>query len=113
MQDLKKAIDHISEQIKFYRQTDVMDGNTLVSILQQLTATLFYLETQRAEYHDQFQRMTNQLILGGNSVSRAENEAHIKIPEMYLLRHIMSSAYTVCEALRSQISWIKNEKNNI
>ena len=111
MNDLQKALDHIIEQVKKYRQASTNDGDTLVSILQQLTATLFYLEQERAKYHTRFQETINLLILEGNSVARAENQAHVQIPEMYMLRHVMSSAYEVVGALRSQISWLKSERN--
>lgn len=111
MDDLQKALDHIINQVKKYRATGVDDGEALVGILQQLTATLFYLEKERAEYHTKFQEVINLLILEGNSVSRSENQAHIQVPEMYMLRHVMSSAYEVVGALRTQISWLKTERN--
>ena len=113
MTDLEKALDHITKEIQKYRQCDIMDGETLVNILQQITATLFYLEKERSQYHSQFQATINRLVLEGNSVARAENEAHTKVPEMYLLRHIMSSAYEIVGAIRTNISWLKVERNAI
>lgn len=113
MTDLEKALDHITKEIQKYRQCDIMDGEGLVNILQQITATLFYLEKERSTYHAQFQDTINRLVLDGNSVARAENEAHTKIPEMYMLRHIMSSAYEIVGAIRTNISWLKTEKNSI
>lgn len=111
MDDLQKALDHVIANVKQYRNTDTMDGEALVGILQQLTATLFYLEGERAKYHNNFQRIINSLVLEGKSVARAENEAHVQIPEMYMLRQVMSSSYEVVGALRSQISWLKSERN--
>ena len=113
MDNLQLALEHITSEITKYRQTSVDDGEALVSILQQITTTLFYLEKERAEYHTKFQDEINLLILEGNSVARSENQAHVKVPEMYLLRHIMSSAYEVVGALRTQISWLKSERNAI
>ena len=112
MSDLEKALEHIIENVRKYRSTSVDDGEALVGILQQLTATLFYLEKERACYHTKFQETINLFIWEGNSVSRSENQAHIQVPEMYMLRHVMSSAYEVVGALRTQISWLKTEKNN-
>lgn len=112
MSDLEKALNHLTENIKLYRETDVMDGEGLVNILQQITATLYYLEGQRSIYHDKFQTTINNLVLAGNTVARSENEAHVKIPEMYKLRHIMASAYEVVGAIRTNISWLKTEKNS-
>lgn len=108
MSDLEKALELISEQIKQYRQTEPTDGNKLVEINQQIAATLFYLEKERAKYHEQFQAEISNFILAGDSVSRAENKAHVSVPEMYLLRRIMDSAYTVCDSIRTQVSWIKS-----
>lgn len=113
MSDLEKALDHISIQIISYRTTGIMDGEKLVSILQQITATLFYLEKERSDYHVKFQKLIGSLVLEGNSVSRAENMAHVQIPELYMLRHIMNSAYEVVGAIRTQISWLKTERNAI
>jgi len=111
--DLTKSLDHLTGQIKKYRQTDIYDGESLVEILKQITATLYYLETERSKYHDDFQKTINQLVLENNSVARAENQAHVQIPEMYMLRHIMSCAYEIVGAIRTNISWAKSEKQSI
>jgi len=102
--DLEKSLDYLTEQIKLYRQTDIMDGEGLVQLLQQITATLYYLENERSKFHDEFQRIINSLVLDGNSVSRAENEAHVQIPQMYKLRHVMQCSYEIVGAIRTQIS---------
>jgi hypothetical protein len=108
MSQLEKALDHISSEIKKYRETKPDDGNTLVECGQQISATLFYLEKERAKYHNMFQKKVNQFILEGDSVNRAENKAHVLFPEMYLLRRIIDSAYKTCDAIRTQVSWIKS-----
>jgi hypothetical protein len=113
MDNLQKALDHLIVNVKQYRNTATMDGEALVEILQQLTATLFYLEGERSKYHDDFQKIINTLVIEGKSVARSENEAHVQIPEMYMLRHIMSSAYEVVGAIRTQISWLKSERNAV
>ncbi len=112
-QDLQQQLNYLTEQIQAYKETDILDGNQLVEILGQITTTLYFLESERSEFHKIFQDTVNKLVLEKSSVSRAENMAHVKTPELYLLRHIMSSAYEVVNAIRSQISWIKSEKNSI
>lgn len=112
MTALETALNHVSDYIKKYRETSPDDGESLTAILQQITATLFYLEKERAKYHDTFQNTINKLVLNGESVSRAENTAHVQVPEMYLLRRVMDSAYTCCDAIRTQISWIKSGLTN-
>ena len=108
MTQFESALKHVSDYIKKYRATAPNDGESLTAILQQITATLYYLETERAKYHKTFQETISELVLKGESVSRAENTAHVKVPEMYLLRRVMDSAYTCCDAIRTQISWIKS-----
>lgn len=107
-----KALDNITKYVKIYRELDPNDGNGMMECLQQISATLFYLEKERAEYHDKFQKRISELVLSGESVSRAENTAHSEIPEMYLLRRVMDAAYVVCESIRSQTSWIKTGLRN-
>lgn len=112
MSDLSLALNHISDNIKKYRECDLQDGNELLVILQQITGTLHYLETVRADYHHQYQSVINKLVLEGSTVSRAENQANIDVPEMYLLRHIMTSSYEVVGAIRTTISFLKHERNS-
>ena len=112
MKDFEKALDLIAKETKTYREASVNDGETLNKCLQQISATLAYLETIRAEYHKEWQLTVNDLIIrNGLSVSRAENEAHVKVPEMYNLRRVMDGSYEVLNAIRTNISWLKSEKN--
>jgi tryptophan 2,3-dioxygenase len=112
MTDFEKALSHLSDQVKRYRQMEILEGNELNEILQQVTGTLFFLEKQRAEYHDQWQRHVHRLVQNGESVNKSENSAHVAIPEMYLCRKVMDAGYTVAEAIRSNLSWLKTEINN-
>lgn len=112
MSDFNKALDHITKEIKRYRELKELDGNILTELIQQITATLFYLEKERANYHAAWQSIVHKLILEGKSVSRAENEAHVQVPEMYMLRRIMDSAYEVVGAIRTNISFLKSQINN-
>jgi hypothetical protein len=112
VENLNKALDHLSEQVKIYRQTPVSDCDALCEILQQLTATVHYLESHRVHFHDQFNTKINRLVLQGESVARSENQAKVDHPEYYRLRRIMESTYKVIEAIRTQISYFKTEKQN-
>lgn len=109
---MKQALEHITDNIQEYRQMEVLEGERLNHLLQQITGTLFYLETIRSNFHHDYQSKVQECILGGDSVARATNKADVSIPEMYLLRHIMKSAYTCVDAIRSNISWLKSEKQN-
>lgn len=112
MTDLEKALNHITEQIENYRQYD-HTGDELVEIQKQITATLFYLQKERSDYHNQFQTLVNRLIINGDSVSRATNKAHVEIPELYMLRKFMDGAYENVWSIKQEISWLKTEKSNI
>lgn len=113
MTDLEKALEHIASQIKLYRETDILDGAQLVEILKQITATLYYLENERSKYHSKYQSIINIEVLQGKTVARADNKANVEVPELYLLRRVMDSAYEVVGAIRTNISWLKSEKNSI
>lgn len=112
MKDFEKALAHVTEQTKIYRETQITNGEQLNECLQQIAATMPYLETIRADYHKEWQGIVFKEVLSGLSVARAENEAHVKVPEMYLLRRVMDAAYEVLNALRSNISWVKQERVN-
>lgn len=111
-ENLKSALDHLSKTIKEYRNTDTSDVETMLKQLQQITGIIAYLSNEKASYHNKFQVKINQLILQGNPVSRAENEAHTEYPEIYLLRNIINSANQVVDAIRSIVSYYKTEKFN-
>ena len=111
MSNLQKAIDILSDNIMKYRQSQQVSGDEICEYMRQISGILFYLETERAMYHDSFQNKVNELVLAGDSVARSENKAHVEVPEMYKLRRIMDSAYSVLDAMRSQLSWLKQEKN--
>lgn len=107
---LNKALEHLTNNILKYRKLkDLTDGATLNFLLKEISGTLFYLENIRANIHDQFQNKIHLLVTQGESVSRAENTAHKEFPEMYLLRRIMDSAYTVIDSIRTNISFLKSE----
>lgn len=107
------ALENVSRYIKLYRDAPPDDGNTMVECLQQISATLFYLEKERAVFHDRFQKRINELVLEGKAVNRAENMAYAEIPEIYLLRRVMDSAYKCCDAIRTNISWLKSGITNV
>lgn len=110
---LEKDLKTLADHIELYRDAPSDDGNTLSECLKHITSTLFFLEIERAKHHEQWQSIVNKLIVKqGSTVSRAENEAHVLVPELYKLRRIMDSAYTCCDAIRTKISWIKSGLTN-
>lgn len=112
MSDEEKALVHLDDHIREYRSMHPMNGERLNYLLQQISGTLYYLEEIRSVVHDNYQQKMEDLINDGNSVSRSKVKADIEFPLMYRLRRKMDGAYDVIGAMRSNISWLKAEKNN-
>jgi hypothetical protein len=108
-----KALILIDKQVKQYREMQVMDGNKLNEIMQQIVGSLHFLEGVRSEVHHNWQLLVKNKIDEGFSVARAENLAHVEYPLMYKLRHKMNSGYEVVNAIRSNLSWIKTEMRSV
>jgi hypothetical protein len=53
-----------------------------------------------------------KLVKGGSTVARAINEANVLYPEMYQLRRIMDGGYRIVDAIRTNISYLKSEKQS-
>ena len=110
---LEKVLHDLNRVVNEYYKCNLNDGEMLNTYLQKVNGCLFYLETNRVIFHDQWQSKVHDLIHEqGLSVNRAENIAHRDIPEMYKLRRIMDSGYKISEALRTHISYLKKEFRN-
>lgn len=111
---MEKELLTLTDFIGIYKDCDATtDGNTLTECLKQITSALFFLEIERSKAHEKWQGIVHTLVIKqGMTVSRAENEAHVLVPEMYKLRRIMDSGYTTVDAIRTNISWIKAGLNN-
>ena len=109
MSELEKLNDYVNQYYKCNRS----DGETLLMLLQKITALLYYLESVRSEVHDAYEGEVFKLVKSGKSVARAVNEASVTYPQMYQLRRIMDAGYRVVDAIRTNISYIKNERSNI
>lgn len=110
MTDPSQQITDLSEYVNAYYKSNLQDGNELSMLLQKITGLLFYLETVRCEIHDLYENEVFNLVKSGQSVARAINEANVKYPLMYRLRHVMTSGYKIGEAIRTNISYLKSEK---
>lgn len=108
-----EQVENLNKWVQKYYKTPLTDGEGLNKCLQKITAILYYLESLRSDVHDLWQsrvyELTNKEDL---AVNRAENTAHKEIPEMYRLRHVMTAGYKITDAIRSNISYLKQEKLN-
>ena len=105
---MKEILEQINKAIDEYHDVklDFNSTNTLSEILRTLTSNLFYLEKYRSQYHDEWLDHYN-MTTGTNA--HKERTADDKIRELYMLRRLMTSAYKIVDALRSQISVYKKE----
>jgi hypothetical protein len=103
-------ITKLNEYVNKYYNCNRQDGNELSLYLQKITGLLYYLESVRSDVHDLYETEVHNLVKGGASVARAINEANVKYPMMYQLRRQMDGAYRVADAIRTNISYLKSER---
>lgn len=112
MTPFESALNNLAKYVKKAREANKDDGDTLVKCLMEISCTMHYLADERAKFHDEFQNIINQRVLAGESVSRAENKAHVEVPQLYKLRQLMETGQNTIDAIRTNISWIKQGLNN-
>jgi hypothetical protein len=108
----QKEIEDLNSYVKDYYKCDLQDGNQLSKLIQKITGLLYYLESERSAIHDLYENAVFKLVKGGSTVSRAVNEANVLYPEMYQLRRIMDGGYRIVDAIRTNISYLKSERNH-
>lgn len=115
MTDPTKQITDLTKYVNaYYSEKGVLqNGERLSMLLQKITGLLFYLETVRCEIHNLYENEVFGLVKSGQSVARAINEANVKYPTMYQLRRIMESGSRIVDAIRTNISYLKSEKQNV
>jgi len=74
-----------------------------------ITTIVYYLGKERSNYHKKWQEEVFNSVREGNSVSRAENEAHVSYPELYLLRQIVNAAEGVSMQMAREIKQLTKE----
>jgi hypothetical protein len=112
LDQVTEQIETLNSYVNKYYNCDRTNGNELSLYLQKITAILYYLETARSQIHDQYETEVFNLVKDGSSVARAVNEANVKHPMMYQLRRIMSAGYRIADAIRTNISYLKSEKQH-
>ena len=108
----EKQISDLNKYVNEYYKCNLQDGNQLSLLMQKITGLLYYLESERSKVHDSYEGTVFKLVTKGSSVARAINEANVLYPEMYLLRRIMDSAYRIVDAIRTNISYLKSERQS-
>lgn len=114
MKKFETTLNELTEYIQAYDDTSLNDGESLNYLLQKINTTLFYLETERANFKKLYENRIFELTTDKKlTVARAVNFAEVEVPELYMLRRIMDSGYRVSDAIRTNISFLKSEKRNV
>lgn len=108
---MQESLSAISNTITWYRQNRNASPRELIEALVSITTHLYTLEECRSEYKKSFEAKVYEYTNEGQSVARSVNMAEIEVPELYRLRRIMEAAYEVVGALRTHISFLKQELN--
>ena len=110
---MDKVLEEIADIIQEYNTMNVLDIERLNHLLKALTTRLYYLETVRSTYHNNYVGIQQKYIKEGDSVSGAKNKAELEVPELYMLRRIMQAGYENVGAMRTNISYLKSEMRNV
>ena len=110
VESAEKIITELKLYVDAYYNCDRINGDELTELLQKITGLLYYLESIRSQIHDMYETSVFNLVKEGLSVARATNEANVKYPMMYQLRRIMNAGYRITDAIRTNISYLKSEK---
>lgn len=113
MKNFEQELENLVMYIQAYEDTSLNDGESLNELLQKINVTLFYLEKERSNFKKIFEKRVFELTTDKKmTVARALNFAEVEVPELYLIRRIMDSAYRISDAIRTNISFLKSEKRN-
>ena len=111
---MNEILEEISNAVKRYNSLNnelvFNDIEKLSGILKNLSSNLFYLEEYRSDYHKAYNDIMHNCIKEGWTISKAEVEAKDKVPELYMLRRLMTSAYKITDSIRTNISYLKSER---
>lgn len=106
---MKESLNVVVNIASWYKDGKEKNPVHLLDASRKLSSHLVTLETHRAEYHDKFQTIIFNMTKDGTSVARSENQAHVEVPELYMLRRVMDSSYRMLDVMRTHISYLKTE----
>ena len=110
---MNELLENLDKNIILYNKLKIEfnanEKKTLSNLLKEISTTLFFLEKYRSDYFDTHNEIIYTLTESKQSVSKALVIANKEVPELYMLRRIMTSGYKVLDAIRSNISTINKE----
>ena len=104
---LEDVLKEINEQVDKYHTLQLKAIIDQSEILRSLTSSLFWLEKYRVDAHEKWNSVYFQS--QGKSGAAKDREADLKVPELYMIRRIMTGGYKVVDSIRSTISIHKKE----
>ena len=107
MRGLNEILTEINEAVDKYHTLQLKAFIDQSEILRSLTSSLFWLEKFRVEAHEKWNSIYFQS--QGKSGAAKEREADLKVPELYMIRRIMTGGYKVVDSIRSTISIHRKE----
>lgn len=101
MRDLGEILEKINEAVSDYETKKLGLVHDQAEILRNISTGLYFLVSHKVEAHNKW--MSSYMNHKGSNAAR-ERFADSEVPELYLIRQVMSSAAKVQESLRSTIS---------
>jgi len=103
---MNEILKEIRQAIDRYNSIPLENYKEMSEVLRTLTANLFYLEEHR--YIAKKDWISVYFSQEGTNASK-ERVAERDVGELYMLRHLMASAYRITDSIRSLISIYKKE----
>lgn len=106
MKDLNTILTSVNETMENIELTKIGATHTRTEQLEKLALCFHWLTEHRDKAHKDW--MYFYFNSKANSSAAKEREADVKCPELYTLRHLMTSVKLVIDSLRTSISANKN-----
>jgi len=104
-QELDTSLRLVSRAIEEYEGNPTPTRDDISRHLQMISSHVFFLEVFRSDYHKKW----NSVVHGFTGPkTRAEIEANEEVPQLYMLRKVTGAANKSMDAMRSQLSAMKN-----
>lgn len=104
--DLKEALEECTNTIQAYRETQFEDISQTTGLMKDMAIILYELARHKTKYKQLWNGECFSL-RGETSNAMAEKGAHAKYPELDMLRQVIRAGGNVLDAMRSQISFLK------
>lgn len=102
MKPLNEILEAINEAVDKFESCELSFTHKQSEILRDLSANVYFLTQYRIEFHKEWMKVYFES--KATSSAAKERDADYKVPELYTIRHVMSSANKIIDSLRTTIS---------